>query len=90
MANQKNKKAAAGETANLKKGQVTIDGINFNDEWARNLEAREANQETGTPAMSPEEIFIAEYEKGHYQDKKPEIRRQKLQEAFKACLSAED
>lgn len=58
----------------FKKGLVTIEGVTFNDAWAKTKTEKE---------------FIAEFMAVHYQDKSPNERTELLKIAFAACNTAE-
>ena len=79
----KQEKTIAGAPT-FKKGSVTIDGVNFNDEWARKLKPQEIDGKT----ISAEDQFIAEFPH-HFTDLAEAERVDLLKKAFSACLSAE-
>lgn len=66
----------------FKRENVTIDGVNFNDAWARSLKPKTVDGKE----ISPEDQFIAEFP--HHFEGNPE-RIELLKKAFNACLSAE-
>jgi hypothetical protein len=79
MADQTKKTAPAA--VKFKKGDVTIEGANFNDAWARKLKDKDG--------VSAEEQFVSEYKDALYQDFSPADRADLLKKAYQACLAAE-
>jgi hypothetical protein len=92
MATQKNKAGAtAAEPVKFKKGDVTIDGVNFNDSWARALKPIDILNEDGSvkETWDPQTRFINEFKDHHYQDLAEADRIEALKKAFAACQAAE-
>jgi hypothetical protein len=79
-------KPANGAAAKFKKGDVTIDGMNFNDSWARGLK----DTTVGDKTVTAEEQFLNEYaEHPNFEGMAPEDKAAYLRTAYQACLNAE-
>lgn len=87
-----NKKAA--DVPKYKKGNVTIEGVNFNDQWARDLKpsakykTREEHKSGDGVEMTAEERFLEEY-RHCYENLEEAARTELLKKAFKGCIEAE-
>lgn len=86
MANEK--KAGAAKAPGYKKGDVTIEGINFNDSWARGLKPRKI-KEDDVAETSAEDQFYNEFSQA-WPGMDPADKKALLAKAYKACLEAED
>jgi hypothetical protein len=74
-------KKAAPDAVKFKKGDVTIEGANFNDAWARKLKDKDG--------VSAEDQFVNEFKDVHFQELTEGARIALLKRAFQGCLAAE-
>ena len=90
-----NEKTPAAAPAKSKKGQVVIDGISINDDWARKLKPKKLQKADGSgpeeKVTSAEEQFKMNFESHpNLQEMEPAERDAWIKKAFKECLEAED
>lgn len=70
----------------FKKGQVTVDGVHFNDDWARKLKPLTVDGSE----VSAEDRFVNEFKAAHWGDKDENERIELLKSTYADCLAAID